>query len=122
MRVQYFLEYALRFNQQTGEYSYEAAGVWAHGIGQGLCLTAKYLPGNEEAQDIADWRINSLVENDVRILPDTWMAEEKERIPTMRGDRSDVYETEANSPEDVVEAVLAQMRAGRIKEPPLPPL
>ncbi len=121
MRVQYFVEYALRFNQPTGEYYYEAAGVWAHGIGHGLCLTAQYLPGNEEAQDIADWRINTLVEDGVRSLPDTWMAEEQARIPLMRGDRSAVYETDAVSPDAVVEAIFAQIAAGKIQEPPLPP-
>ncbi|OPZ82472.1 MAG: hypothetical protein BWY76_02706 [bacterium ADurb.Bin429] len=78
-----------------------------------MCLTAQYLPGNEEAQEIADWRINTLVEDGVRLLPDTWMAEEQARIPLLRGDRSAVYETDAVTPDAVVEAIFAQKVAGR---------
>ena len=53
MRVRYFIEYAMR-RDTNGHAYFEPIGVWAHGPGLGLDIVMQYVPGNEDAQGIAD--------------------------------------------------------------------
>lgn len=122
MKVEYFIEYALREDPQDHHSFYEPIGVWAHGTGTRLQLSALFLPGNEARQEKADLTINTLIEQGVRVLPDGWLQEYSYRIPIMRGDGGPVYTTEQyHSSDEVAEAVLKLLAAKKqIPDPPLP--
>ncbi len=120
MRIRYFIEYALRQDAQAHHY-FEPIGVWAHGPGLGLDVVMQYLPGNEEAQAIADGIINELIERGERTVPADFLEQWQGRISLYRGDRSPVYATDAGCVDDVAVRVLALISAGTpLGDPPLP--
>lgn len=51
-------------------------------------------PGNTEAREEAEWIVNRLVENDVRTLPDDFLAYHQVTFSPYRGMRGPVVETE----------------------------
>lgn len=120
MRIRYFIEYALR-QDAGGHHYFEPVGVWAHGPGLGLDIVMQYLPGNEEAQAIADGIINDLIERGERTVPADFLEQWQGRISLYRGDRSPIYTTDAGSVDNVAERVLALISAGKpLDNPPLP--
>lgn len=119
MRIRYFIEYAMR-RDATGHAYFEPIGVWAHGPGLGMDIAMRYLPGNEDAQAIADGIINDLIERGERAVPVDFLEQWQGRIALYRGDRSPIYVTAAGNVDDVVERVLALIIAGKpLADPPL---
>lgn len=92
MRLRYMLEYALRERETNPRY--EPIGVWVQGPGRGLDIVMEYLPGNDEAQEEADWVINRLVENDVKSLPDDFLEYHRATMSPYHGMRGEIVETE----------------------------
>lgn len=92
MKLRYMVEYALR--DRIREPRYEPIGVWVQGPGPGLDLVIEFLPGNAEAREEAEWIVNRLVENDVRTLPDDFLAYHQATFSPYRGMRGPVIETE----------------------------
>lgn len=92
MRLRYMLEYALR-DRETKPY-YEPIGIWVQGPGPGLDILMEYLPGNDEAQEEADWVINRLVENDIKSLPDGFLEYHQDTMSPYCGMRGEIVETE----------------------------
>lgn len=120
MLVRYFIEYALR-RETNGHAFFAPIGVWAHGAGLGMDIAMRYLPGNEDAQAIADDIINDLIERGERTLPVDFLEQWQGSISLYRGDRSPVYVTEASNVDEVVKCVLALIIAGKsLSDPPLP--
>jgi len=120
MRVRYFIEYAMR-RDTNGHAYFEPIGVWAHGPGLGLDIVMRYVPGNEDAQAIADGIINDLIEQGERALPVDFLEQWQGRISLYRGDCSPVYATDAGNVDDVAEYVLTLITAGKpLGDPPLP--
>jgi hypothetical protein len=54
----------------------------------------EFLPGNTEAREEAEWIVNRLVENDVRTLPDDFLAYHQATLSPYRGMRGLVVETD----------------------------
>ena len=107
------VEYALR--DRIREPRYDPIGVWVQGPRPGLDLVIEFLPGNEEAQEDAEWVINRLVENDVRSLPDDFLAYHQATMSPYRGMRGVVVETdEYASAEVYAKSVLDGIATGRI--------
>ncbi len=92
MKLRYMIEYALR--DRTRDPHYEPIGVWVQGPGPGLDLVIEYLPGNNEAQEEADWIINRLVENGIKSLPEDFLEYQQATLSPYRGRRGPVIETE----------------------------
>lgn len=92
MRLRYIIEYALR-DRDTDPH-YEPIGVWVQGPGPGLDIVMEYLPGNEDAQEDADWVINRLVESDIKSLPADFLEYHRSTISPYRGTRREIIETE----------------------------
>lgn len=92
MRLRYMIEYALR--DRDTKPRYEPIGVWVQGPGPGLDVLMEYLPGNDEAQEEADWVINRLVENDIKSLPDGFLEYHRGTMSPYRGMRGEIVETE----------------------------
>jgi len=92
MRLRYMLEYALRDRDTNPRY--EPIGVWVQGPGPGLDIVMEFLPGNDEAQEEADWVINRLVENDIKSLPEEFLEYHRSTMSPYRGMRGEVVETE----------------------------
>jgi len=72
MKLHYMIEYVLR--DRIRKSRYDPVGVWVQRPGPGLDLVIEFLPGNTGAREEAEWIINRLVENDVRALPDGFLA------------------------------------------------
>ena len=92
MRLRYMLEYVLRDRDTNPRY--EPIGVWVQGPGPGLDILMEFLPGNDEAQEEADWVINRLVENDIKSLPEEFLEYHRSTMSPYRGMRGEVVETE----------------------------
>jgi hypothetical protein len=86
------MEYPLRDRLRNPHY--EPIGVWVQGPGPGLDLVIEYLPGNPEAQEDADWIINRLVENGVKLLPEDFLEYHQASFSPYCGIRGPVIETE----------------------------
>ena len=91
MRLRYMIEYAMRDRDINPHY--EPIGVWVQGPGPGLDIEMAYLPENEEYQEEADWVINRLVENDIRILPEDFLEYHRATISPYRGIRGNIVQT-----------------------------
>jgi len=108
MKLRYMVEYALR--DRIREPRYEPVGVWVQGPGPGLDLVIEFLPGNTEAREEAEWIINRLVENDIRALPDGFLAYHQSTLSPYRGMRGPVVETEEyTSSEACARMILSQI-------------
>jgi len=92
MKLRYMIEYVLR--DRIREPHYAPVGVWVQGPGPGLDLVIEFLPGNTEAREEAEWIVNRLVENDIRTLPDDFLAYHQVTLSPYRGMRGPVVETE----------------------------
>lgn len=92
MKLRYMVEYAMRYMETNPHY--EPIGVWVQGPGPGLDILMEYLPGNDEAQEDADWVINRLVENDIKSLPDDFLDYHQGTMSPYRGMRGEVLETD----------------------------
>jgi len=109
MKLHYMIEYALR--DRIREPRYEPVGVWVQGPGPGLDLVIEFLPGNTEAREEAEWVINRLVENDIRTLPDGFLAYHQSTLSPYRGMRGPVVETdEYPSVDACARMVIAKLR------------
>ena len=109
MKLRYMVEYALR--DRIREPRYEPVGVWVQGPGPGLDLVIEFLPGNAEAREEAEWIVNRLVENDIRSLPEDFLAYHQATLSPYRGMRGPVTETEEYlSTEACASAVLDDLR------------
>jgi hypothetical protein len=91
VKLRYMVEYALRDGDTNPHY--EPIGVWVQGPGPGLDIVMEYLPGNENAQEEADWIINRLVEEGVRSLPVDFLEYHRETMSAYRGLSGAVTET-----------------------------
>ena len=91
MKLRYMIEYALQ-DRDTAPH-YEPIGVWVQGPGPGLDIEMAYLPGNEDYAEEADWVINRLVENDIKLLPDGFLEYYRSIMSPYRGMRGDILET-----------------------------
>ena len=119
MRVEYFIEYALKQNPTDGHHFYQPIGVWAQGVG-GLNVCGMYIPEEAEAQDRGDWLINHMIEDDVKTLPPDWLTRKAAGIGSYQGDASPIYATEGLHCDDVAERVLALIIAKKqLGDPPL---
>ena len=86
---------------------------WAQGPGPGLDLVIEFLPGNTEAREEAEWIINRLVENDIRTLPEDFLAYHQATLSPYRGMRGPVVETdEYPSVEACAKNILARILLG----------
>lgn len=92
MKLRYMIEYALR-DRETNPH-YEPVGVWVQGPGPGLDIVMEYMPGNEKAQDEADWIINWLVESNIKSLPEDFLEYHRATMPPYLGMRGEIVETE----------------------------
>ncbi len=92
MKLRYMIEYAVRDRDTSPRY--EPIGVWVQGPGPGLDIVMEFLPGNDEAQEDADWIINRLVENDIKSLPDDFLEYHRATMSPYRGMRGEIAETE----------------------------
>lgn len=120
MRVEYFIEYALRQDPTDGHHYYQPIGVWAHGLGGGLNVYGLYLPEETEAQEKADWVLNNLVEAGTPTLPADWLQRKAADIGLYQGDASPIYITDGLNADDVAERVLALIVSGKpLNDPPL---
>jgi len=109
MKLRYMIEYALR--DRIREPRYEPIGVWVQGPGPGLDLVIEFLPGNTDAREEADWIINRLVENDIRSLPEDFLAYHQTTLPAYRGMRGSVVETDKyTSTEACARVILGNLR------------
>jgi len=73
---------------------YKPIGVWVQGPSHGLDLVIEFLPGNTWAREEAEWIINHLVENDIRALPDCFLAYHQSTLSPYWGMCGRVVETE----------------------------
>ena len=92
MKLRYFVEWARRGDPSA--LKYEPVGVWVQGPGPGLDVVVRYLPGNEDEQQEAEWVLNRLVENDVAELPHDFLEHHAVEMPAYSGIRGLVEETE----------------------------
>lgn len=92
MKLRYMIEYVL--HDRIRKPLYKPIGVWVQGPGTGFDLVVEFLPGNTEAREEADWIINRLVENDVRTLPEDFLAYLQSTLSPYRGMRGPVIETD----------------------------
>ena len=113
MKLRYMIEYALR--DRIREPSYDPIGVWVQGPAPGLDLVIEFLPGHAEAEEEAEWLVNRLVENDVRSLPEDFLAHHQATLSPYRGMRGAVVETaEHPSAASCAKSVLERIASGRI--------
>ena len=82
MKLRYMVEYALRDRIRAPRY--DPIGVWVQGPSPGLDLVIEFLPGHAEAREDAEWVVNRLVENDVRSLPEDFLAYRQSTLPPYR--------------------------------------
>lgn len=108
MKLRY-IEYTLR-DRDTNPH-YQPIGVWVQGPGPGLDVVMEFLPGNEEAQEEADWVINRLVEREIKSLPDGFLDYHEATMSPYHGMRGKIVETdEFASAEQCAAHVLQTMR------------
>jgi len=108
MKLRYMIEHVLR--NRIRDPRYESVGVWVQGSGPGLDLVIEFLPGNTDAREEADWIINRLVENDIRSLPEDFLAYHQTTLPAYRGMRGPIIETDDYvSVDDCVKAILSNL-------------
>jgi hypothetical protein len=108
MKLRYMIEYVLR--DRIREPRYEPIGIWVQGPGPGLDLVIEFLPGSADAREEAEWIINRLVENDIRTLPEDFLAYHQVTLSPYRGMRGPVVETdEYTSVEACIMAVINQL-------------
>lgn len=113
MKLKYMIEYVLRDRIRNPHY--EPIGVWVQGPGPGLDLVIEFLPGNEDAEEDAQWVINRLVEQDVRSLSDDFLAYHQSTFSPYRGMRGPVIQTdEYPSAEACVRSVIDRIKSGRV--------
>ncbi len=113
MKLRYMVEYALR--DRIREPRYDPIGVWVQGPGPGLDLVIEFLPGHAEAQEETEWVVNRLVENDVRSLPEDFLAYHQSTLSPYRGMRGAVFETDHYvSAEACTKSVLERIAGGGI--------
>lgn len=113
MKLRYMIEYALR--DRIREPRYDPIGVWVQGPGPGLDLVIEFLPGHAEARGDAEWVVNRLVENDIRSLPEDFLAYHQSTLSAYRGMRGTVVETnEYPSAESCAKSVLERIATGRL--------
>ena len=113
MKLRYMIEYGLQ--DRIREPRYDPIGVWVQGPGPGLDLLIEFLPGHAQVQEEAEWVINRLVENDIRSLPENFLAYHQDTLSAYRGMRGAVVETnEYPSAEACAKSVLDRIAAGRI--------
>ena len=94
---------------------YDPIGVWVQGPGSGLDLVIEFVPGHAAAQEEAEWVINRLVENDVRTLPEDFLAYHQSTLSPYRGMRGAVIEAdEYPSAEACAGSVLDRIASGRV--------
>lgn len=109
MRLRYMVEYALR-NRDTNP-RYEPIGIWVQGPGPGLDIVMEFLPGNDEAQEEADWVTNRLVENDIKSLPEDFLEYHRATMSAYRGMRGEIVETEEYATAEMCSrAILDQLQ------------
>lgn len=109
MKLRYMIEHALR--DRIRDPRYEPVGVWVQGPGPGLDLVIEFLPGNIDAREEADWIINRLVENDIRSLPEDFLAYHQTTLPAYLGMRGPVVETHKyTSTEACARVILGNLR------------
>ena len=112
MKLRYMVEYALR--DCIREPRYAPVGVWVQGPGPGLDLVIEFLPGNTEAREEAEWIVNRLVENNIRSLPEDFLAYHQATLSPYRGMRGPVAETEEYlSPEACARTILERISSGK---------
>lgn len=109
MKLRYMIEYVL--HDRIRKPLYKPIGVWVQGPGTGIDLVVEFLPGNTEAREEADWIINRLVENDVRTLPEDFLAYHQSTLSPYRGMRGPVVETEKYSSSEACARVLLDAMA-----------
>jgi len=110
MKLRYMIEYAVRERDTSPRY--EPIGVWVQGPGPGLDIIMEFLPGNDEAQEEADWVINRLVENDVKSLTDGFLKYHRATMSAYRGMRGEVVETEEYATAEMCSrAILDQLQS-----------
>jgi hypothetical protein len=108
MKLRYMIEYALR-DRDTNPH-YEPIGMWVQGPGPGLDIVMEYLPGNEDAQEEADWVMNRLVENDIKSLPDDFLEYHRATMSPYSGMRGEIVETEEfAAAEECAKAILRRI-------------
>ena len=113
MKLRYMIEYALHDRIRAPRY--DPIGVWVQGPGPGLELVIEFLPGHAEARENAEWVVNRLVENDVRSLPEDFLAYHQSTLSPYRGMRGGVVETDEHpSAEACAQSVLKRIASGRI--------
>ena len=77
--------------------------------------SATTAPGYAEAEEQAEWVVNRLVENDVRSLPEDFLAYHQATLSPYRGMRGVVVETDEHpSAEACAQSVLKRIAHGRI--------
>jgi len=76
-----------------------------------LDLVIEFLPGNADAEEDAQWVVNRLVEQDVRGLPDDFLAYHQGTLSQYRGIRGPVIETDKyTSTEACARVILDNLR------------
>lgn len=109
MKLRYMIEYVRRGELRNP--SYEPIGVWVQGPGPGLDVVIEFLPGNDEAQEEADWVINRLVEAGVKELAGDFLEYHMETLSAYHGMRGPIEETEEfEGAEACARGVLAGIR------------
>jgi len=109
MKLRYMIEYVL--HDRIRKPLYKPIGVWVQGPGTGIDLVVEFLPGNTDAREEADWIINRLVENDVRTLPEDFLAYHQTTLSPYRGMRGPVVEADKyTSTEACARVILGNLR------------
>ena len=113
MKLRYMVEYAVRDRIRAPRY--DPIGVWVQGPSPGLDLVIEFLPGHAEAREDAEWVVNRLVENDVRSLPEDFLAYRQSTLPPYRACAAAVVETDEHpTAEACARCVLERVASGRI--------
>lgn len=92
VKLRYMIEYARK--GEPANPGYEPIGAWVQGPGPGLDVVIEFLPGNDEAQEDADWVINRLVEAGLKKLEPDFLEYHSETLSAYRGRRGPIEETE----------------------------
>ncbi len=111
MKLHYMVEHELR--DRIREPRYGPIGVWVQG--PGLDLVIEFLPGHAEAQEETEWVVNRLVENDVRSLPEDFLAYHQSTLSPYRGMCGAVVQTDHYvSAKACTKSVLERIAGGGI--------
>ena len=112
MRLRYMLEYVLR--DKDTKPRYEPIGVWVQGPGPGLDIVMEFLPGNDEAQEEADWVINRLVENGIKSLPEDFLEYHRATMSPYSGMRGEIVEIRTSAPRKAAQALRGRLAADSV--------